>query len=135
MVRKPWVSVTVAAMCAVAIGPSLIADPESYPPGPYEYTFAMMTPRAWGVVFIALGALFIGGVLAPSWRHHVEAQRVLCSLLAGFLALILFFWAGFLVAAKVDAGGPPISWNGPAVWTTLALVHLVSFSRFGTGRR
>ena len=134
MVRKPWVSVTVATMCAAVIGPSLITDPDSYPPGPYEYTFTTMPPRAWGILFVTVAVTFIGGVLAPSWRTRIDTQRLLCALLAGALALILFVWAGFLVAAKVDAGGPPVSWNGPAAWTTLALVHLISFSRFGTGR-
>lgn len=136
MTRQPWVSVIVSTFCATIAAPALIFDPDSFNPyGAYQYTFQPMGPRLWGVLFAGAGMFYIGGIVAPTWQRHGEAQKVLITILAGLLAMLLMVWAGFLVAAKMDPAGSPSSWLGPGVWLTLAACHMVSFARFGPGHR
>lgn len=133
MTRWPWVSMETAAAMAI-IGTSLIIDGESYPSEPYTYTFGVARPEVWGVGFVGTAVLFAGGIVSPSWRFHRRNMQVaLAAACAGLMAVVLFAWAGFLLAARLDPA-IRISWNGPIVWTLVAVAHITSFARFGTGR-
>jgi hypothetical protein len=134
MMTKPWASILTAG-AMTAVGASLIAAPDTYRHEAYRYTFAVIPPRWWGVGFVIAAVAFIGGILAPDWqyhRHHV--QMALAATCAGFMAAVLVSWAGFLIAARLDTT-IGLSWNGPIMWTFAALVHLLDFARFGTGRK
>ena len=133
MTRWPWVSIETAA-AMTAVGVSLLLDPDSYPKAPYHYTFGVARPELWGAAFLGTAVLFIGGIVAPSWRfHRRHLQVALGAVCAGLMSVVLFAWAGFLLAARLDSA-LNVSWNGPVIWTLVAVAHITSFARFGTGR-
>lgn len=132
--RRPWVSVGAAVLTAVLIGPGLMFEPHAYRSGAFQYTFLMLDPVAWGFLFESVSVLYIGGIMAPTWRRRPDLQRWLTAVLAGLLAFLFIVWTGLVTAAKLDPGGQIFSWLGPGFWAFLTYAHLLSFARFGPGR-
>ncbi len=133
MTRKPWIAVE-GAVATTLVGLSLLLEPGSFSPNAYQYTFQTFSRRSWGFTFVAVSIMFIGGILAPHWRARHFTQKLLVAVLAGALIAMIAAWGLYLLLAKFDPAGYPISWVG-VIWPTFSAAAIAtSWSRFGWGR-
>lgn len=115
------------------IGAALLTNPEDFPAGPYTYTFSLMRPEWWGVLFLVVGATAFGAFTAPDWNRATHIQRVLASLVVAAQCALLVTWALFLTAAALDPA-LSVSVAGPTMWLAASIVNGASLWRYSHGR-
>lgn len=115
------------------MGVTLALDEEFAKIPGYRYTFDWVSPRAWGLIFVAVGVLTFGGLMAPKWERHPHVQARLAAGCAAAQAVLMLLWAVLLFVAAVDPG-LQVTFLGPIMWGTLAVADFASLWRFGTGR-
>ena len=117
----------------MVIGVALITNPDSFPPGPYTYTFRLFGPVTWGWVLLNVGLFAFGAFTAPDWGRWTRAQFVLACVATALQCATMLAWAGFLTVAAFDPD-LTVSVAGPAMWTAGALANMVALWRIGHGR-